>query len=366
MLNMHRSKGVRPLLFNGNMLYCAKYNQIVATNDFGETFVALGELKISNRFKPLADFSAIARRVLRMSVYRLRVADNGNIVCVFKGGIYLLRNGEKEGHCVFPILKGSRPVSLAAKPGGIIVWGEYHSNRERGEVAIFGSRDCGESWQPIYRFPPASIRHVHGITYDEYDDCFWICTGDHDGEEQLLRADANFENVEIILRHGQENRFYSMVATPDYVVAANDSPNADNYVRRLDKKSGVVTDIARIDNSSFYSCILGNLYFCSTNAERPEKDSPKTFKEVNDFSASHVWMIDIGSSQAKSVLRFPVDIWYRLSTLPTVPDSLFQYSRIFFPDGKNNSDKLVCYATGTRNTDDCMLVYDVKDLAKLN
>jgi hypothetical protein len=300
-----------------------------------------------------------------MSVYRLRVADNGNIVCVFKGGIYLLRSGEKEGHCVHPILKGSRPVSLASKPGGLIVWGEYHSNRERGEIAIFGSADSGESWRPVYCFPPGSIRHVHGITYDEYDDCFWICTGDHDGEEQLLKADANFENVELILQGGQENRFYSMVATPDYIIAANDSPNADNRVRRLHKGSGEIADLVTIDNSSFYSCVLGRWYFCSTNAEKPERGLPKTFKTPNDFSASHVWMIDIGSGQGRRVFSFPVDIWYKLNAFPMIPNGLFQYSRIFFPEGKNLSEKLVCYGTGTQGADDCMFVYDLKDLEKL-
>ena len=86
MLCKHISKGVRPLFFKGNMLYCARYNNIIATDNFGQTFSTIGELRTPNRFKSLSANSALARRILRMSVYRLRVADNGNIVCVFKGG----------------------------------------------------------------------------------------------------------------------------------------------------------------------------------------------------------------------------------------------------------------------------------------
>ncbi len=357
--------GVRPLYFHGSTLYCSRFNQIVTTEDFGRSFSTIGRLKIPRRYKILLNRSALLRRVLRLSVYRLRVADNGNIVCVFKGGIYLLRKGETEAHCVHPILRGSRPVSLASKPGGLIVWGEYHGNRERGKIAIFGSPDCGETWQPVYTFAAGSIRHIHGITYDEFDDCFWICTGDHDGEEQLLRADANFQNAEIVLQGGQENRFYSVVATPYYLLAPNDSPNADNYVRRLHKRTREVSNLVRIDNSSFYSCVLGGWYFCATNAEEPEPDSPLTFERPNDISASHVWMIDIATGRAKRILSFPVDKWYRLSTLPKIPSGLFQYSRIYFPDGDNPSDKLVCYALGTAGTDDSMLVYNLKDLERL-
>ncbi len=357
-----RIDNVRPLYFNGTTLYCARYNQIVATDDLGQTFRFLGKFEVSSRFRILLDSSALARRVMRMTIYRLRVADNGNIVFIFRGGIYLLRKGETEARCVRRILKGSRPVSLASRPGGLIVWGEYHDNPERGEMCIYGSRDHGESWQAVYTFPAHSIRHIHGITYDEYDDCFWICTGDHDGENQLLKADATFQHAETILQSGQENRFYSTVVTPDYVLAANDSPNADNFVRRFQKKTGVVTNLARIDNSSFYSCLLNGWYFCSTNAERPESQFPKTFQTPNDFSGTHVWMVNIASGRAAKVLSFPIDLWYRMSGLPKVPPGLFQYSRVFFPEGKNPTGELVCYALGTRGTDDCMLTYHLEDL----
>ena len=46
-------------------------------------------------------------------------------------------------------------------------------------ICLSMSIDNGENWEPVYRFKAGSIRHIHGITYDKWDDCFWICTGDH-------------------------------------------------------------------------------------------------------------------------------------------------------------------------------------------
>ena len=354
-------KGVRPLFFRGDTLYCARYNRILATQDLGATFTELGALDVGGRFKPVADMSALARRVLRMAVYRLRIADNGNIVCIFKGGLYLIAPGETRGRCVLPITRGSRPVSLAARPGGLIVFGEYFSNPERGPIDIVGSDDCGATWKTVYRFPAGAIRHVHGLAYDAFDDCFWIATGDYGDEARLLRADPQFQNVETVLCGGQINRFYSIVATADAVFVANDSPNADNYIRRFDKRSGETRNLARIENSSFYSCMVGDTYVCSTNAEPPEPSVERTWSAPNDFSASYVWMSP-AAGEARRAMRFPADVWHKIGRAPFLPPGLFQYPRVFFPEGDNPSGKLVCYATGLKGVDDHMLVYDAERL----
>ncbi len=155
---------------------------------------------------------------------------------------------------------------------------------------IYGSEDNGETWRVAYTFPPSTIRHVHGITYDEYDDCFWICAGDHGSEAMLLRADADFGHVECVLCGGQENRFYSMTVTPQYLYMANDSPSADNYLWKMDKKTHLASKVMRIENSSSHSCLVGDLHFGSTNAEQPDRHVPTRLPIRNDSTATHVWM----------------------------------------------------------------------------
>ena len=358
---IRKVRGVRPLFFSGNTLYCSRYNSILATDDLGETFRTIGSVPVNSKYAPLAKISSLVRRVLRMGIYRMRVLNGGNMVFAFKGGVYLLRAGETRAVCSFPVQRGSRPVSLAYKPGGMVVWGEYFNRVERVPVHIYGSSDCSETWQRVYSFN-GEIRHIHGIAYDEYADCFWICTGDKDGEERLIRANADFSKLDVVLQGGQKNRFYSLTVTPDAVWMANDSPNSDNFLRRYDKSTGKVEDIVRLDNSSFYGCLVDGWYFCSTNSERPEHHAPQTFTQPNDYSATHIWMVNTQTCQARRVLSFPTDFWFKLSGLPKVHPVLFQFTRVFFPEGHNPTGKLVCHTIGTKGSDDCMMVYDLKDL----
>ena len=356
------AKGFRPLYFDGAHLICANYNRIFSTTDLGKSFSLIGYFPDPSPFSSLLRFSPLVRRVLRATIYRLRVMENGNLVFIFKGGIYLLRSQEQVAERVFPITKGSRPVSLAYKPGGLVVFGEYYNNVRRHAIHIYGSKDCGESWKSVYTFSPGSIRHIHGITYDPWEDCFWICTGDYDHEAQVLRASPDFDEIRIILQGGQSNRFYSILALENHLIMVNDSPNADNYVRVLQKDTGKVSNLSRIDNSNFYSCMVGDWFLCSNNAEPAEENIPITCHTPNDRLATHVWLTNSMMKVAEKAVSFPVDHWDRLSRLYGIPNGLFQYPRIFFPEGYNSTGHLVCYALGVKKYDDCMLVYNMDDL----
>ena len=65
---------------------------------------------------------------------------------------------------------------------------------------------------------------------------------------------------------------------------------------------------------------------------------------------------------AEKAVSFSVDHWDRLSRLPGIPNALFQFPRIFFPEGYNSTGHLVCYALGVKKYEDCMLVYNMDDL----
>jgi hypothetical protein len=234
-------------------------------------------------------------------------------------------------------------------PGGLVVFGEYFSNPRRDEVHVYGSHDSGRSWEVLYTFPKGAVRHVHGVTYDPYDDCFWVTTGDYADECRLLRASKDFRTVDTVRRHGQENRFCSVCVGRDALVMATDSPLARNYVVVCDKRSGRMERRQAIENSSFYHCVVGGRIYLSTTAE----PSP-----VNDSRASHVWSGRLGGDGWERRLSFPVDLYARLSRLPLLKPGLFQYPRVFFPDGENPGNVLVCYGIGLKEWDNTLLCYD--------
>lgn len=341
---------MRPLYFHDGKLYCSRFNQIVVTADFGQSFEFVGTLATSGWKAAAARPFPLLQRVLRAGVYRMRVLEDGTLLLVFRGGIYTLARGATAAAKTFAFPRGNRPISLASKPGGLTVVGEYWGNPNRDPVHVYGSED-GTSWHIVSTFPAGSIRHVHGISYDAWDDCFWVCTGDDDHETGLLRASADFRRLDVVRQGGQIHRFYSILVRKDHLLLATDTPRVDNFVCRLDKRSGQFETLQRIENSSFYSCDVAGRAFVSTVAE----PSP-----CNDQRACHVWANDGATGRWRRVLSFPVDRLDRVSHLPGVPKGLFQYPRIFFPEGTNDGNVLVGHCTGLNGLDNSMVCYDVK------
>jgi hypothetical protein len=344
--------GVRPLYFDGSSLLCSRFNRIYRTGDLGASFEPVARLDIKGAMNKVLGLSPLAQRVLRSAVYRMRVLADGNLVFVFRKGIYTLENGNDVAVKTFDVTRGSRPVSLASKPGGLVVFADYWANRAREEVNVYGSEDGGMSWQKVHVFPPGEVRHVHGITYDRWEDCFWIVSGDYDDENCLFRAAPDFSGVKPAKRGGQANRFYSVVALERVLIMATDTPLEANYISVFDKRSREMQQVQHTQNSTFYSCAVGRRIFISTNAEP---------SAANDTEHSHLWMgLPDYLEPWRHIAAYRSDLWDRVSyKVPGVPSGLFQFPRIYFPDGENNSGHLVCHMIGLRGLDNAMVVFDV-------
>lgn len=340
--------GVKPLIYHGEWLYCSKFDKILKTKDYGESFEIVGWLDLQLSHAGVIRASSLAQRLLRAQVYRMRILPNGNIVYIFKGGIYTQRAGEVTAYLSHAIERGSRPISLANRGDDLIVFGEYWSNDARGPVHIYGSKDGGITWDVVYTFDAGSIRHVHGISYDRFEDCFWICTGDYDDECQLIKAAPDFSDIQIVRQGGQGYRFYSITVTEDTLLTATDSPIEPNHICLYNKQADRLDRVAPIENSNFYHCLIGRQAFVSTNAEA---------SETHDETASHVWTGSLDDGGWHRLFSFPVDLPYRLSTTRFVPDGLFQFSRVHFPEGDAPGDVLVCYGTGLAGFSDVMTCY---------
>jgi hypothetical protein len=343
---------LRPLLFHRNVLYCARFNQIFATEDWGEHLTPVAELSLSSRCLQWIQSLPSAQRLLRAAVYRMRILADGTMVFVFRGGVYRLEPGATRAERTFRVPRGIRPVSLGTGPDGSVFFGEYWSNPNREPVHVYGSGDGARSWRIVHTFPAADIRHVHGIIHDPWDECFWVCTGDQIGECRLFRASPDFSRIEQAACNGQLTRFYSIHVGPTRLIMATDSPRFQNYTMVFTKSSRRLEKKQPIENSSFYHCEVNGRIFISTNAE----PSP-----VNDERQSHVWMGDSTGEQWRRCLSFPVDFYSKLSRVPGLPKGLFQYPRVFFPDGPNDSSILACQAIGLKGFAGSMLCYDTAD-----
>jgi len=344
----------KPLLFDGDRLFCSRGNRIIATWDDGRSFETVCTLQIPGSLR-LAGLSTLSRRITRTDSFRMRKVANGNHAFVFRRGIYIQKPASDVAVCTMRIPRGSRPVSLETNNQGGLVFGEYFANRARKEVHIYGSDDGGLNWDVVYTFEPGAIRHVHGIAYDQWDDCYWICTGDYDDENRLIRASCDFADVQTMRQGGQRNRFFAMQIFENNIVAATDTPFESNYVYVIDKQTGEARRAIEVENSCFFTCVVGDRVFVSTNAER----SP-----VNDNNNSHIWMGHKSLKKWDRVISRPVDVVDKLGRLPGLRNGFFQHPHYAFPEGTNPGRHLVCYGLGLKGQHDSLMFYDVQHLAQ--
>ena len=157
------------------------------------------------QFQKIADYSpgmrrrvtggfALTSRLCRDGFHALAVLPSGNLVAAVPGAIVTLNAGETEFRVTHIIERGTRPLHIATTPDGRVLWGEYFDNTQRSEVRMFESRDGGVTWRVAHVFPAGSIRHIHNIVYDQWDDCLWVFTGDYGRECKIIRASRDFSS----------------------------------------------------------------------------------------------------------------------------------------------------------------------------
>ena len=347
-------EGVKALYYHENYLYCAKGYSIVKTKDFGRTYEHVADVEYDNLpwfCKPLKGVG-IFRRIARMDVYRLRLSPNGNIALTAKGGVYLIKKGESKAKLV-SATKGSRPISLTVDDEGRFYYGEYLDNPEREKIDVYRSSPDGTNWEIVYTFPKQTIRHVHSIEYDKYDNCFWIATGDINSDTFLIRASKDFKTIDRVLQGGQENRFFEIKILKDRLFLTPDAPNGEDYITILEKKSGKDIRLFHIEGVTFFSAIIGDYFICATSNEPYAKGRC-------EYLNTHVWAVNLNTLEYRKIAIFPTDFYYRFSLMEKIcpAKGLFQFSNAFFPEGINDKSKILIYGNGLADINGSTFIWD--------
>ncbi len=86
----------------------------------------------------------LTARLFRDGFHAMAASSSGAIVAAVPGAIVTCAPGQTEFRQTHLITRGTRPLHIAAVPGGAIFWGEYFDNASRDEVHIYASTDAGE------------------------------------------------------------------------------------------------------------------------------------------------------------------------------------------------------------------------------
>jgi len=325
---------MRALAWRNDVLYASRgYTLLRATI---KTHASAIEWDKLGRYRPaawraIASSSRLTSRLLRDGFHALAALSSGHLVGAVPGAIVTMSPGQTEFHISHRLLRGTRPLQLASTPSDHIFWGEYFDNPRRDEVHIYASSDRGAHWDVAYTFPKGAIRHVHNIVYDEWENCFWVLTGDHGSECRILRASCDFKTVDVVLSGSQQTRTAALVPTRDALYFSSDTPLETNHVYRLDRR-GNLSPVAALSSSSIYGCRVSNAIFFSTMVE------PSS----------------INSSRDVCLYGSPDGIrWQRVhqGTKDRWPMRLFQYGNAFLPDGNNTTGLLAVTTIAVERAD---------------
>lgn len=275
--------------------------------------------------------SRLTFRLVRDGFHALAILGSEHIVAAVPGAIVTLAPGDDEFRLSHRILRGTRPLHIAATPDGHIFWGEYFDNPARDEVHIYASSDRGATWDVAYTFPRGAVRHVHNIVFDEWANCLWVLTGDNGSECRILRVSCDFKNVDTVLSGHQQARAVALVPTRDGLYFSSDTPLEFNHVYRLDR-GATLTELAALSSSSIYGCRAGGGIFFTTMVE-PSQTNLDPHVRLYGSRDGMDW---------HSLTQWRKDFW---------PMSLFQYGNAILPDGRNTTEFLALTTVAVRGSD---------------
>jgi hypothetical protein len=284
-----------------------------------------------NAWRSSTSWSRLASRLFRDGFHALMTLSSGHLIGAVPGAIVTLAPEETDFRLSHRLLRGTRPLHLATTPNDYIFWGEYFDNPERNEVHIYASTDRGGHWDVAHTFPRGSIRHVHNIVYDEWEDCFWVLTGDHGSECRVLRASCDFKSVDVLLSGNQQIRSAALVSTREALYFSSDTPFETNHVYRIDREGNVST-VATLNSSSIYGCRVGNAIFFSTMIEPSAVNSDRNVCLYGSRDGD-LW---------SCLQQWKKDRW---------PMRLFQYGNAFLPDGTNTTRLLAVTTVAVERAD---------------
>lgn len=278
-------------------------------------------------WKQAASRFRLAQRLLRFQVTNVIPLANGDLFVTFDKSVGIVRNGE------FQALKNLfRPCRVlrsacAVNRAGDIFFGEYLANDERGEMRIYKYAAGSDALETIYTFPPKSIKHIHGLYFDEYSKAIFCLTGDDEKECQILRSFDEFQTMEIV-GHGDETwRAVSVLFSEKAFFYGMDAEFRANHIYKLKRENFERKSLGEVSGTVFYSKQIGADLFFTTTAE----NAPSQTENV-----AALWQVSADES-LKKLISFKKDRWH-----PT----FFQFGTIHFPCVNKLKDRLYFHLVG--------------------
>ena len=262
---IHQTIGRALLITREGRCYISRKYDIYCSDDWGITWKLDCRIPASG-WKSWAAMSQPLSRLLRHNIQAFQVLDDGSRIAIAHDGLYRADAGEAVMKRTFTNARGSRPLTLCTH-GARLIFGEYGDGFGSAEIFLYVSEDYGKTWDVGYRFPSLSIRHVHNILIDPLENHYWVLVGDYDREPGIGALSKDLRNIDWLIRGCPEARVVGAIVKPDCLLYGTDLDHGPNHIIRLDKRSGNISKLLKVEGSSLYASSFGSLYAISTCVE---------------------------------------------------------------------------------------------------
>ncbi len=320
--------------------YLSRRNQLFRTNSLKPPFQHIAAIDAPS-WKQIAGRFRLTQRLLRFMVTNVVSLGNGDLFVTFDKSVGVIRQGKYEE------LKGLiRPCRVlrsacALDEKGTVYFGEYLANDERGEMRIYKYTPGSDRLEIIYTFPPNSIKHIHGIYYDEYTKALYCLTGDAERECRIIRTFDEFKTLEIVGEGDESWRAVSVIFGKENIFYGTDAEFRANNIYKLDRKTLNRESLGEVGGTVFYSKQIGEDLFFTTTAE----NAPSQKENV-----AALWHAD-KNGNCREIIKFKKDFWH-----PT----LFMFGTIHFPFVNKLENELYFHLVGVKEDNRTFRVRNVK------
>lgn len=338
---MLKSKNFVTLYVSQSFWIVAKGYRLYKYNPETDKFTYFSRLQDSKN----AFFSRfrLLRRLFRAEITNLYHFKDDTWMCIAKKAIfkYNAASGLFEKCC--SIEKGSKPMALCQANDGTIYYGEYCYNPARKHMRIMQSKDNGNTWSVAYTFEDGAVNHIHGVFNDPWTGRIWVATGDDDCACIFGYTENGFKTFIREYQGSQQYRVCVPMFTEKSIIYATDSQYAQNVIRSIDRKTGEVRDLCKIQGSGIYATQWDNGFAVSTTVE-PSK--------VNLEQNAHLWFSKDGEKWV-DVCSFKKDIWKK---------TYFQFGTLRLPRYEVDADFLVFSGRSVKKLDQKTMIVPIEDI----
>ena len=275
---------------------------------------------------------------------------NGKLVAVvgaYQGGIYKIDWPTMLTRKTGVFRQGRVPLhqSICLTETGNIFLGEYSSNSKNLQVQLWKSKDGGGSWEIVFEFARMKARHIHGCFWDTFEKKIWICTGDKDGECNIISADEEFKQINWFGDGTQIWRTCHLIFRKEYVIWGMDSPLIPCYINKLNRRTGELQQVQKVSGPIWYAkdlCDGWTLFASSVEGGVSEEDNYAKIYAAKD------------ESNWQEIYRVEKDSW----------PMLFKYGVIAFASGNQDSSRFYIFGEALKELDGKALRCSIQQLGE--